>query len=53
MTAAKNQLTVKAENSSLTQILHQVSSPTGMRLDGLSGDERVFGSFGPERHAMC
>jgi hypothetical protein len=47
VTAAKNQLTVKADNSSLTQILHQVSSATGMRLDGLSGDERVFGSFGP------
>ncbi|HZD78186.1 MAG TPA: hypothetical protein VE218_14350 [Acidobacteriaceae bacterium] len=47
VTAAKNQLTVKADNSSLTQILHQVSSATGMRLDGLGGDERVFGSFGP------
>jgi hypothetical protein len=47
VTAAKNQLMVKAENSSLTQILHQVSSATGMRLDGLNGDERVFGSFGP------
>jgi hypothetical protein len=47
VTAAKNLLTVKAENSSLTQILHQVSSATGMRLDGLGGDERVFGSFGP------
>lgn len=47
VTAAKNLLTVKAENSSLTQILHQVSSATGMRLDGLGGDERVFGNFGP------
>lgn len=47
VTAAKNELTVKADNSSLTQILHQVSSATGMRLDGLGGDERVFGSFGP------
>jgi hypothetical protein len=47
VTATKNLLTVKAENSSLTQILHQVSSATGMRLDGLGGDERVFGSFGP------
>jgi hypothetical protein len=36
-----------ADNSSLAQILHQVSSATGMRLDGLGGDERVFGSFGP------
>jgi hypothetical protein len=47
VTAATNQLTVKAENSSLAQILHQISSTTGMKLDGLGGDERVFGSFGP------
>jgi hypothetical protein len=47
VTAHTNELTVTAENSSLTQILHQVSSATGMRLDGLGGDERVFGSFGP------
>jgi hypothetical protein len=47
VTAATNQLTVTADNSSLTQILHQVSSATGMKLDGLGGDERVFGSFGP------
>jgi hypothetical protein len=38
---------VRANNSSLSQILHQVSSKTGMQLDGLGGDERVFGSFGP------
>jgi hypothetical protein len=47
VTAHTNELTVKADNSSLAQILHQVSSATGMRLDGLGGDERVFGSFGP------
>jgi hypothetical protein len=47
VTAATNQLTVTADNSSLAQILHQVSSATGMKLDGLGGDERVFGSFGP------
>ena len=47
VTATNDELTVKAENSSLTQILHQVSSATGMKLDGLGGDERVFGSFGP------
>jgi hypothetical protein len=47
VTASANELTVKADNSSLTQILHQVSSATGMRLNGLGGDERVFGSFGP------
>jgi hypothetical protein len=47
VTAHTNELTVKADNSSLTQILRQVSSATGMRLDGLGGDERVFGNFGP------
>jgi hypothetical protein len=47
VTAATNKLTVKADNSSLAQILHQISSTTGMKLDGLGGDERVFGSFGP------
>lgn len=47
VTAGKNQLTVKADNSSLSQILRQVSSQTGMKLDGMSGDERVFGDFGP------
>ena len=47
VTTGNNELTVKADNSSLAQILHQVSSETGMKLDGLGGDERVFGSFGP------
>ena len=40
-------LSVKADNSSLSDILHQVASATGMKLEGLSSDERVFGSFGP------
>jgi hypothetical protein len=47
ITSANNELTVNANNSSLSQILRQVSSKTGMQLDGLGGDERVFGSFGP------
>jgi hypothetical protein len=45
--SANNELTVTAHNSSLSQILHLVSSQTGMKLDGMSTDERVFGSFGP------
>lgn len=40
-------LSVRANNASLAQILHQVARETGMQLDGLSGDERVFGTFGP------
>ena len=47
VTARRNLLTVTADNSSLTQILRQVATETGMQLDGLGGDERVFGSFGP------
>ncbi|HEY3988666.1 MAG TPA: hypothetical protein VGM02_05150 [Acidobacteriaceae bacterium] len=47
VTARNNELMVNADNSSLAQILHQVSSATGMQLDGLGGDERVFGNFGP------
>ncbi len=40
-------LSVHANNASLAQILHQVARETGMQLDGLAGDERVFGNFGP------
>jgi hypothetical protein len=47
VTANDKKLSVKADNSSLSQILHQVSSATGMKLDGLGSDERVFGVFGP------
>ncbi len=47
VTERNNSLAVKADNSSLRDILRQVASQTGMKLDGLGGDERVFGSFGP------
>jgi hypothetical protein len=47
VTEASGSLAVKADNSSLSDILHQVASKTGMKLDGLTGDERVFGTFGP------
>jgi hypothetical protein len=40
-------LSIRADNSSLTAILHQVAVKSGMQIEGLSGDERVFGSFGP------
>jgi hypothetical protein len=44
---AGNSLLIHAENSSLLSILHQFAARSGMRLEGLNGDERVFGSFGP------
>jgi hypothetical protein len=31
----------------LSAILHQIAGSTGMKIDGLSKDERVFGSYGP------
>lgn len=40
-------LTIHADNSSLSQILRDVSSASGMKVEGLARDERIFGSFGP------
>jgi hypothetical protein len=40
-------LSIHADNSSLSAILHQVAGKSGMQIEGLSGDERVFGTFGP------
>jgi hypothetical protein len=40
-------LSIHADNSSLAAILHQVAGNSGMKIEGLGGDERVFGNFGP------
>lgn len=40
-------LSVKADNSSLTTILHEISSKTGMTVDGAPRDQRIFGNYGP------
>ncbi len=40
-------LSISANNSSLDQILHEVSRDTGAKVEGLSQDQRVFGSYGP------
>jgi hypothetical protein len=40
-------LSIRANNSSLAAILRQVAFRSGMKVEGLGGDERVFGSFGP------
>jgi hypothetical protein len=44
---AGDTLSIHADNSSLAGILHQFAAKSGMRIEGLSGDERVFGTFGP------
>jgi hypothetical protein len=40
-------LRISAKNSSLRQILAEVSTRIGAKLDGTVGDERVFGEYGP------
>jgi len=40
-------LQINASNSSLDQILHAVATDTGAKLQGLSEDQRVFGTYGP------
>ncbi len=40
-------LLIVASNSSLAQILKQVSTETGVKVAGMGADERVFGTYGP------
>jgi len=40
-------LHVVASNSSLNQILHEISTDTGTKIEGYGKDERIFGSYGP------
>ncbi len=47
VTYADGLLQVRADNSSLNQILREVSRQTGMKIIGGVGDQRVFGSYGP------
>ncbi len=40
-------LSVAASNSSLAQILKEVSVDTGVKIEGFTSDERIFGTYGP------
>jgi hypothetical protein len=40
-------LRIDAQNSSLEQILREVSTATGAKVEGFSSDQRVFGIYGP------
>jgi hypothetical protein len=44
---AGGQLGITADNSSLNQILREISRQTGMKITGGVKDERVFGKYGP------
>ena len=47
VTYTDNMITVAASNSSLNQILHEISRLTGIKISGGVTDERVFGDYGP------
>lgn len=40
-------LTIDAKNSSLQQILSEISTQTGAKIQGMGQDQRVFGVYGP------
>jgi len=40
-------LKIEANNSSLHDILNEVSADTGAKVEGMGADERVFGEYGP------
>lgn len=40
-------LYIQAENSDLSQILRDVASSSGMKLEGLGRNQRIFGNYGP------
>jgi hypothetical protein len=42
-------LRIEAQNSSLKQIMSDVSTATGAKVEGLDTDQRVFGIYGPGR----
>ncbi len=47
MSYTASQLTISASNSSLNQILREVSRLTGIKVTGGVAEERVFGDYGP------
>jgi len=48
VTYVDHQLAITADNSSLNQILHDVSQLAGVTITGGVAEERVFGNYGPD-----
>ena len=40
-------LSIEANNSAVDEILHTIAQQSGMKIEGLNKDYRVFGSYGP------
>lgn len=47
VTYSQGKLSVQADNSSLNQILREISRETGIKITGGVAEERVFGKYGP------
>lgn len=47
VTYTDGMLQVRADNSSLNQILRDISKQTGMKITGGVADQRIYGSYGP------
>lgn len=47
ITLGKGLLAIRADNSSLSAILHHLALSSGMVVDGFQQDQRVFGIYGP------
>lgn len=47
ITLSDDQLTIVAKNSSLQAILNTISQQTGLKVTGLDGDMRIYGTYGP------
>jgi hypothetical protein len=41
------ELSVRAQNSSLVSVLSQIQHQTGLVVDGLTHDQRIYGQYGP------
>ena len=48
VTFTHGQVSIDATNASLMQILNQISQQTGMVVQGLDHDERIYGKYGPD-----
>ena len=44
---SQGRLSIDADNASLVDILNRLSHQTGMAVDGLNGDKRIYGQYGP------
>jgi hypothetical protein len=52
VTFTGGELFISASNSSLNQILREISHETGLKISGGVADERVFGQYGPDAPAQ-